>query len=261
MYLIFIFQFRFNCCAFLYLYIIFTTSNIKCIFPQPRLGPKPFTPPKLENESFQKVFSVPTAPTSDTNGTHEPLTPVSEPPKFIESTPTDDPQKSPTSDIEATPIKDEDKNGKYDSSSLEEEANSSDSGYKPKTPSTAERRKLFEGRSNSKENEPEDQFDSEDKLDNFERSSVQRNSIAERRKMYENRSQSVQESTTEKTENKSPVMRRKDSLKTRKSSDDILKEERESRPIPRQQSLDPQAGRKAEPVAPTPKRTSTVFGM
>lgn len=145
---------------------------------------------------------------------------------------------------------------------MEEEANSSDSGYKPKTPSTAERRKLFEARSNSKENEPEcDQFDSEDKLDNFERSSVQRNSIAERRKMYENRSQSVQEPATEKSESKSPIMlRRKDSLKTRKSSDDILKEEKESRPIPRQQSLDPLAGRKTEPVVPTPKRTSTVFG-
>lgn len=82
--------------------------------------------------------------------------------------------------------------------------------------------------------------------------------------MYENRSQSAQETTmTEKAEaNKSPIMmRRKDSLKTRKSSDDILKEEKESKSqVPRQQSLDPQAGRKAEVVAPTPKRTSTVFG-
>lgn len=34
-------------------------------------------------------------------------------------------------------------NGKSDSS-IEEEPNSSDSGYKPKTPSTAERRRLFE---------------------------------------------------------------------------------------------------------------------
>lgn len=33
---------------------------------------------------------------------------------------------------------------KSDSSSIEEDANSSDSGYKPKTPSTAERRRLFE---------------------------------------------------------------------------------------------------------------------
>lgn len=106
----------------------------------------------------------------------------------------------------------------------------------------------------------------DDKLDNFERSSVQRTSIAERRKMYESRSQSTQETTiTEKAEaaNKSPIMmRRKDSLKSRKSSDDILKEEAQSRaaPMARQQSLDPQAGRKTEVAAPTPKRTSTVFG-
>lgn len=226
-----------------------------------------------EDNSFNKVFSVPSVPCSDTNGTTEPHTPNNEPIKFTGSTPIDETTKSPISDIEATPIKCdyEDKNGKYDSSSLEEEANSSDSGYKPKTPSTAERRKLFEARSNSKEKENEsetvDNFDaSEDKLDNFERSSVQRNSIAERRKMYENRSQSVQEQTiTEKGGEKSPILRRKDSLKTRKSSDDILKEEesqkRSSNPMPRQQSLDPQAGRKMDSsITPAPKRTSTVFG-
>lgn len=84
--------------------------------------------------------------------------------------------------------------------------------------------------------------------------------------MYENRSQSVQEQTiTEKGGEKSPILRRKDSLKTRKSSDDILKEEenqkRSVNSVPRQQSLDPQAGRKTEIVTPTPKRTSTVFGI
>lgn len=72
-----------------------------------------------------------------------------------------------------------DLNGK----NVEEEAND-DSGYVPKTPSTAERRKLFEERSNSKENENDDNFDGSD---GFERMSLQRSSIAERRKMYENR--------------------------------------------------------------------------
>lgn len=69
---------------------------------------------------------------------------------------------------------------------------------------------------------------------------------------------------TEKAEaNKSPIMmRRKDSLKSRKSSDDILKEEAQTRTasMPRQQSLDTQVGRKEEKVTPAPKRTSTVFG-
>lgn len=82
--------------------------------------------------------------------------------------------------------------------------------------------------------------------------------------MYENRSQSVQETTITEKADKSPIMmRRKDSLKTRKSSDDILKEEQQSRQtsVPRQQSLDTQiSSRKTEPVTPTPKRTCTVFG-
>lgn len=227
---------------------------------------------------------MPAAPNSETNGTHESTTPVStDPPKLITdniatvqdlSTP-----KSPTSDLDG-PLKGDDyKNGKSDSSSQDEEVLSSDSGYKPKTPSTAERRKLFEVRNNSKEKEKENnettEVDIVDTTDdkasgNFERSSVQRNSIAERRKMYE-RSQSVQEpsSVTEKPESKSPVMlRRKDSLKNRnnKSVEDVIKEEpQETRPkktMPRQQSHDPQANRKTEPVvaAPVPKRTSTVFG-
>lgn len=245
---------------------------------QPRLGPKPFTA-----LNFNKVFTVPAAPNSDTNGTHESTTPVSaEPPKFITDNIVAAPDlptpKSPTSDLDV-PLKGDDyKNGKSDSSSQDEEVTSSDSGYKPKTPSTAERRKLFEVRSNSKEKEKENEATDADNVDttddkasgNFERSSVQRNSIAERRKIYE-RSQSVQEpsSVTEKPENKSPVMlRRKDSLKNRnnKSVEDIIKEEpQETRPkktMPRQQSHDPQANRKIEPVvaAPVPKRTSTVFG-
>lgn len=48
---------------------------------------------------------------------------------------------SPSSDVEVA--KEEYTNGKSDTS-LEEEVNSSDSGYRPKTPGTAERRKLFE---------------------------------------------------------------------------------------------------------------------
>lgn len=132
-----------------------------------------------------------------------------------------------------------------------------DEEYIPKTPSTAERRKIFETRSNSKENEPDDNFDSLDST-NFERASLQRSSIAERRKMYE-RSQSVQESTgaiIEKPDGSPVMLRRKDSFKARKTNDEGNKKN-----VPKQQSLDPQAGRKTEMVAPTPKRTSTVFGI
>lgn len=220
---------------------------------QPRLGPKPFTPPKFnESESFDKVFSVPAVPGNPTNGTHEPK--PEEFPKIPEK------DKSPTSDLEQSPTHDSDFNGK-----IIEEDNNDDSGYVPKTPSTAERRKLFEHRSNSNENE--DNFDITDQSNNFERMSLQRSSIAERRRMYENRSQSVQEPTVpvEKPVGSPVMLRRKDSFKNRKNAEDSAKDEnnRKSVPFAKQQSLDPQAGKKSESAvaaAPITKRTSTVFG-
>lgn len=217
----------------------------------PRLGPKPFTPPKLnDSDTFNKVFSVPSAPVSisSSNGVQDEPVETKE-----ENTTPEEKEKTPTSDLDA---KNETENGKCDTSG-EEETNS-DSGYIPKTPSTAERRKLFENRSNSKENE-EDNFDITDQSGAFERSSV-RSSIAERRKMYE-RSQSVQDSNiiSEKAGGSPVMLRRKDSLKNRKN-EEVSKEDsnRKSVPIAKQQSLDPQAIRKSE--VPAPKRTSTVFG-
>ncbi|XP_072393484.1 coronin-7 [Diabrotica undecimpunctata] len=218
---------------------------------KPRLGPKPFTPPNLADteNTFSKVFSVPAVPGQTT-------TPISQ-----------EKDKSPT--VEEVTEKTEAVNGKSDenhtksdvgngksASSGEEEA-SSDSGYVPRTPSTAERRKLFETKPNSKENDPEE-LDSVD----FERGSLQRASIAERRKMYENRSISVQEQGLEKKENSPVMMRRKDSFKNRKNAEDVLKDDnnRKSMPIAKQQSLDPVGVRKSEVSMPTPKRTSTVFG-
>lgn len=191
-----------------------------------------------EPESFDKVFSVPAVPGSHTNGVHEETSPPSTEPPTIPQ------EKLP---IEPCISKiDGDTNGCPD-----------DEEYIPKTPSTAERRKIFETRSNSKENEPEDNFDSLDST-NFERASLQRSSIAERRKMYE-RSQSVQESTgtiIEKPDGSPVMLRRKDSFKARKTNEEGTKKN-----VPKQQSLDPQAARKTEPVTPTPKRTSTVFGI
>lgn len=197
-------------------------------------------------------------PGNNTNGIHDTNTPInSETPTIQEK------EKSPISDTDCAIIKgDGDSLGKSDTSAEEEV--SSDSGYKPKTPSTAERRKVFEIRSNSKENEPEENFDVTDQSGNFERSSAQRNSIAERRKMYENRSQSVQETTNtiiEKSDSSPVMMRRKDSFKNKKNIE-VLKEDnnRKSTPITKQQSVDPHIGKKVEISTPTPKRTSTVFG-
>lgn len=276
---------------------------------QPRLGPKPFTPPKLnETESFDKVFSVPSVPCSKPqNGVHdikeintengapdndnvleEEITDSAVCEVVISDEVKDDSGVASTADriklfevakpqedgiedgvckiedsttkTEDVVVKIEDDVGKSEEV-LEEEV---PSDYKPRTPSTAERRKLFENRTGSKENEPEDNFDSADASGNFERSSAQRTSIAERRKMYENRSQSVQETgviNSEKVSNSPVLLRRKGSFKSRKE-EELIEENRKTMPMMKQQSMDPQAGRKSEVIvsAPTPKRTSTVFG-
>ncbi|CAG9819814.1 unnamed protein product [Phaedon cochleariae] len=215
---------------------------------KPRLGPKPFTAPNLTDtdNAFHRVFSVPAVPGQNGFSADKPSTPS-------EEAPTENKDKSPL--IEAPP-KTDPENGKSGSSG--EDENSGDSGYIPRTPSTAERRKLFETRSNSKENESEENLDSVD----FERGSLQRASIAERRKMYESRSVSVQEQGAEKKEGSPVMLRRKDSLKNRKNAEDVLREDnyRKSVPISKQQSMEPIGMRKSEVSMPTPKRTSTVFG-
>lgn len=272
---------------------------------QPRLGPKPFTPPKLnETESFDKVFSVPPVPCNKTqNGMHEVKESNIEPEEVNNESVLQDETQLSLTDISATSIKcDSESNDKIDIGldevssdsgyvktpstaerrklfeptvqvqepqlvesvvdiSAEEDASVED--YKPRTPSTAERRKIFEVRSNSKETEPEDNFDTTDQSVNFERASAQRTSIAERRKMYENRPGSGQDSThtnPEKTGTSPVLLRRKGSFKSRKD-EDVIEENRKTVPMLRQQSLDPQIGRKSESIAAsTPKRTSTVFG-
>ncbi|GFG39279.1 hypothetical protein Cfor_02204, partial [Coptotermes formosanus] len=262
---------------------------------KPRLGPKPFTPPKLNFSSsgsgdgdikgttefsFDKVFSVPVAPGhetmngalnrhgnslhtvhTDNSGTKQSLT-------YIEN------------DFQT-------KGDEYDqpnSRSSEDLPPSSQSRGKPKTPSTAERRKLYEKRISSMSGEQDPtqpaadtlKFDdADDKVEDFERSSVQRSSIAERRRMYENRSVSAQEAGA--AEKRSPTLsptplRRQDSCKSSKASgQDMVKEDMEgkrSHTVQRQHSQEqlaaaktPSQDKKPEPVTtPTPKRTSTVFG-
>ncbi|XP_028164826.1 coronin-7 isoform X12 [Ostrinia furnacalis] len=188
---------------------------------QPRLGPKPFSASTGNEEfSFDKVFSVPAVPglpksdsaTSPLSGPTA-TTPVSTPPVVKEPVEEKEKSLSPTSDVDVAPNKEEYTNGKSDTS-LEEEVNSSDSGYRPKTPSTAERRKLFETTDGNNQ------------------------SIADRRRAYEMRSVSV---AVESETPPSPApLRRRDSLKSRKSPD------REDK-------------RASVPNVAT-KRTSTVFG-
>ncbi|XP_046424248.1 coronin-7 isoform X1 [Neodiprion virginianus] len=230
-----------------------TTPNPGCVVTpvnpnavggyKPRLGPKPFQAKSGSQEfSFDKVFSVPVAPNTESNG-HPTDTSCS----ADSNTEAD---KSPTSETEQVK---ESENGKSDSSSMEEDANSSDSGYKPKTPSTAERRKLFETK--VKDESPENE-----ESGNFERGNVNRNSIAERRRLYESRSVSVTDGNLAEKAMGSPTpLRRRDSFKAKS---DVIKEDEVKKIIPvlRQQSMDPRL-EKPEPVTtPTPKRTSTVFG-
>ncbi|XP_075991727.1 coronin-7-like, partial [Anticarsia gemmatalis] len=184
---------------------------------KPRLGPKPFSAATGNDEfSFDKVFSVPTVPgipksdsaTSPVSG--QAGTPVTSTPTAKDEE--KDKSLSPTSDVEIAPNKEEYTNGKSDTS-VEEEMNSSDSGYRPKTPSTAERRKMFENTDGGQ-------------------------SIADRRRAYESRSVSV---AVESDTPPSPApLRRRDSLKSRKSPD--------------------REDKRASVPNVTTKRTSTVFG-
>ncbi|XP_037303508.1 coronin-7 isoform X2 [Manduca sexta] len=186
---------------------------------QPRLGPKPFSASAGSDDfSFDKVFSVPAVPGAKSDSVSSPSAPTATTP--VTSTPigkSDEKEKSlsPTSDMDIAPNKEEYTNGKSDTS-LEEEVNSSDSGYRPKTPSTVERRKMFENTDGNQ-------------------------SIADRRRLYELRSVSAAEHADAPAAPPSPApLRRRDSLKSRKSPD--REEKRASVPNV------------------TTKRTSTVFG-
>ncbi|XP_024890545.1 coronin-7 isoform X3 [Temnothorax curvispinosus] len=211
----------------------------------PRLGPKPFQAKSSSQEfSFDKVFSVPLAPNNDsnTNGYQNEINNTVEHNTEADKSPTLTPNER-TKDTE---------NGKSDSSSIEEDANSSDSGYKPKTPSTAERRKVFETKVKDESPENED-------VGNFERG-TNRNSIAERRRLYESRSVSVTDGNLAEKAMGSPTMlRRRDSFKAKS---EVIKEDETKKSIPmlRQQSMDPKLEKVEPVVTPASKRTSTVFG-
>ncbi|KAL7289954.1 hypothetical protein TKK_0016337 [Trichogramma kaykai] len=229
---------------------VVTSVNPNCISGyKPRLGPKPFQAKSASQEfSFDRVFSVPQAPNlSESNGTTNGASNG-----HLDANNENGADKSPTYENDR-----QEATSKSDSSSIEEDANSSDSGYKPKTPSTAERRKLFEVKPPSKDESPENEDPG-----NFERGGSNRNSIAERRRLYENRSASATDGNlAEKAAGSPTSIRRRDSFK---SKNDLTKDEepqplKKSQPpsMLRQQSMDP---RLESSSTPTPKRTSTVFG-
>ncbi|XP_045479141.1 coronin-7 isoform X1 [Harmonia axyridis] len=220
---------------------------------KPRLGPKPFTALKLnEAKSFDQVFCVPPVPTQNqtTNGCdNKSPSPennsleMEEKNKPIEPEIADEEPSSLKSTVESNdpPTKDD--------QTIESE------GLSSKTPTTAERRRMFEASEN------EENLDSID-AKSFERGGSQRASIAERKKMYENKSISVIENATA-DKIASPVMlRRKGSFKTIKNKEEEtnVNDIKRNLGITKQQSLDPQACRKSEAIAAPPKRTSTVFG-
>lgn len=230
---------------------------------KPRLGPKPFTPPKLN-------FSANAGATDPDGGNlnlDETLAQRNSPEGAPDSTP------SWYSNGGTEHANGSEKNGKADLHSLNDESNGSpplsgsSSPEKPKTPSTSERRKLFESRVPSTESQPNvevitsavDGVVLDDGKADFDRNSAQRSSIAERRRLYESRSMSIQDSGANKAKTPSPTpLRRKDSLKK------VNVEEEPRKPAPtvqRQMSHEPTKSAKLEPaVTPTPKRTSTVFG-
>lgn len=194
-----------------------------------------------ETRSFDEVFYVPNVPNQNqandqTNNTksfeNNGAEPEEEDKKLTEI---DKPEES------SIPPKEENENGKDET----EEAPS-------KTPTTAERRKMFEN---------EENLDSIDNK-NFERGGSQRASIAERRQMYENKSMSVIENATAEKVASPVMLRRQNSSKTSRNKEDVVSKDDNKKNFEsiKQLAQNSQVTKKNEIVAAPPKRTSTVFG-
>ena len=233
---------------------------------KPRLGPKPFTPTKFNSDLTCGNVESDSAVLS--KGSEDSLTQRNSPEGAPDSAPCW--YSNGTGEHGHTP----EKNGKADLHSLNDETNGSpplsgsSSPEKPKTPSTSERRRVFETRVSSTESQQTvdgiasavDGVLLEDARAEFERNSSQRSSIAERRRLYESRSLSTQDSGANKAKTPSPTpLRRKDSLKKNVITEDEGRKPAQA--MQRQMSHEPTKSTKLEPaVTPTPKRTSTVFG-
>lgn len=230
----------------------------------PRLGPKPFTPPKL---NFGVGSGASESDSAVSQNTDEALAQRNSP----EGAPDTPPCWYSNGTTEHT--NGSEKNGKADMHSLNEEStgspphSGSSSPEKPKTPSTSERRKVFESRVSSTESQQNvdgvtsavDGVVLDDVKGDFDRNASQRSSIAERRRLYESRSMSIQDSGANKAKTPSPTpLRRKDSLKKNNTEDEVRKP---APSVQRQMSHEPTKSAKLDAaVTPTPKRTSTVFG-
>ncbi|XP_075212375.1 coronin [Lycorma delicatula] len=223
--------------------VSFTTSKHITGAYKPRLGPKPFTPPKLgagdslEGSQLDRVFCVPVAPGMEQ--------PISSPVNVQPTTPiasvngTNDllhsSEHSPESPITAgiTGIKIDDDNMINGT----EKVMNNEQG--PLTPSSIGQEFV------AQDNDPTDLAGGGDEIEG------NRSSIAERRRMYESRSLSVQE-TASPAPTPTPL-RRRDSLKSTKSS--TVKEEDN---VSNTQGMRPTT--QLTTATAVPKRTSTVFG-
>lgn len=226
----------------------------------PRLGPKPFTPPKLNFGLGSGNSDADSTVVSQT--TEETLAQRNSPEGAPDSASCWYSNGSTEHTNGANGV-----HGFNDESNGSPPLSGSSSPEKPKTPSTSERRKVFETRVSSTESQQNvdgvtsavDGVILDDGKGEFDRNSSQRSSIAERRRLYESRSMSIVDSGASKAKTPSPTpLRRKDSLKKNNAEDEMKKP---APAIQRQMSHEPTKTPKLEPaVTPTPKRTSTVFG-
>ncbi|KAJ8873526.1 hypothetical protein PR048_024344 [Dryococelus australis] len=211
---------------------------------QPRLGPKPFTPPKLSFGAdgdvkemtkfcFDKVFSVPPVPGQDAGsvlGRRGSFTVSGDEvtPPLLEKPPATPPLHSPVAEREANTTELSNCEPHKDHvSSMGPELNNSDVHKDPEFNDTDQHKDL----------DP----NTDESVEDLERAAMQRMSIAERRRRYENRSISAQDCGAPTTS--PPRLRRHDSFKSARS------------PVT---EMEPD-GLEIVPTT-TPKRTSTVFG-
>ncbi|XP_044747704.1 coronin-7 isoform X2 [Coccinella septempunctata] len=216
----------------------------------PRLGPKPFTPMKLNGtRSFDEVFYVPDVPSLNQSNGHDAADT-----KNLRSE-NNSPEVGTTCEDSSPPEIDElPVSQKEEISENKDEEKITDTASK--TPTTAERRKMFELHENG------ENLDSTD-TKSFERGGPQQSSFAERRQIYESKSMSLTECTNTDRITSPVLLRRQGTFKGQKNNEEkIISKEDSKRNVEmtKQQSQTPPTSKKGEVISAPPKRTSTVFG-
>ncbi|XP_044747703.1 coronin-7 isoform X1 [Coccinella septempunctata] len=217
---------------------------------KPRLGPKPFTPMKLNGtRSFDEVFYVPDVPSLNQSNGHDAADT-----KNLRSE-NNSPEVGTTCEDSSPPEIDElPVSQKEEISENKDEEKITDTASK--TPTTAERRKMFELHENG------ENLDSTD-TKSFERGGPQQSSFAERRQIYESKSMSLTECTNTDRITSPVLLRRQGTFKGQKNNEEkIISKEDSKRNVEmtKQQSQTPPTSKKGEVISAPPKRTSTVFG-